>query len=60
MRSCRTRKRTFHFYSPGVIRHSHAAVRQVGPLLVWSAAVAAAAAAAAAGGGVAVCRQFDD
>jgi len=35
-------------------------VRQVGPLLVWSAAVAAAAAAAAAGGGVAVCRQFDD
>jgi len=32
-RSCRTRKRTFHFYSPGVVR--------------WPAATAAAAAASA-------------
>jgi len=27
MRSCRTRKRAFHFYKPGVVRRSHAAAR---------------------------------
>jgi len=30
-RSCRTRKRAFHFYSPGVVRRSHAATRHVRP-----------------------------
>jgi len=38
-RSCRTRKRAFHFYSPGVVRRSHAAALHVwavfyGPLLL--------------------------
>ena len=28
-RSCRTRKRAFYFYSPGVVRRSHSAVRHV-------------------------------
>jgi len=27
--SCRTRKRAFHFYSPGIVRRSHDAVRHV-------------------------------
>jgi len=34
--------REFHSYSPGVVRRSHAAARQVLPLIVWSVAVAAA------------------
>jgi len=32
-RSCQTRKRAFHFYSPGVVRRSHAAARHVAVLL---------------------------
>jgi len=32
-RSCRIRKRTFHLYSPGVVRRNHAAARQVTPSL---------------------------
>jgi len=43
-RSCRTRKRAFHFYSPGAVRRCSAA----------------AAAAAATAAGAAVYRQFDD
>ena len=31
--SCRTRKRAFHFSSPGVVRRSHAAARHVRALL---------------------------
>jgi len=42
--SCRTRKRAVHFCSPGVVRRSHAAARNVRALL-YTAAVAAAAAA---------------
>ena len=42
MRSCRTRKRAFHFYSPGVVRCSHAAVRHVRALCMAAAAAAAA------------------
>jgi len=60
-RSCRTRKRAFHFYSPGVVRRSHAVARQVRALLyVYSSVGAAAAVAAAAATGAAVYRQFDD
>jgi len=32
-RSRRTRKRAFHFYSPGVVRRSHVAARQLSALL---------------------------
>ena len=39
-RSYRTRKRACHFYSPGVVRRSHTAARQV---LYGSAAAAAGA-----------------
>jgi len=42
-RSCQTRKRAVHFYSPGGVRRSHAAALHVRP-----AAAAAAAAATAA------------
>jgi len=56
-RSYRTRKRAFHFCSPGVVRRSHAAARQV-PALLYGGVAAGAAAAAAAG--AAVYRQVDN
>jgi len=34
-RNCRTRKRAYHFYSPGVVRRSHAAARHVRALLSY-------------------------
>jgi len=40
-----TRKRVFHFYTPGVIRRSYAAAQQVRALTIGAAAAAAAAAA---------------
>jgi len=52
--SCRTQKRAFHFYTPGVVRRSNAAARQVRAVLLLPAATTAAAAAAA------VYRKFDD
>jgi len=60
-----TWKRAFHFYSPGVVRRSHAAARQVrarGPVAHAATLYAAIAAAAAADDDVAVYRprQFDD
>jgi len=55
-RSCRTRKRAFHFDSPCVVRRSHTLRR--GMCGHWPAAAASAAAAAAAG--AAVYRQCDD
>jgi len=36
-RSCRTRKRAFHFYSPGVVRRSHAAALRVRPAAATAA-----------------------
>jgi len=45
-RSCRTWKRAFLFYSPGVVRRSHAAARGTparAGTVVWPAAAAAAA-----------------
>jgi len=50
-RSCRTKKRAVHVYSPGGVRRSHDAA-----LHVQCAALAAAAAAATA----ATARQFTD
>jgi len=42
MRSCRTRKRALHLYSPGVIQRSHDAARQVPAR--WHCCMAVAAA----------------
>jgi len=47
-RNCQTRKRACHFYSPGVVRRSHAAVRHVRDCPTPAAAA-----------GVAVYRQLD-
>jgi len=44
--SCRTRKRPFHFFSPGVVSRSHTAAQQVPALLYGGTAAAAAADAA--------------
>ena len=38
MRCCRTRKRSFHFYLPHVVRRSHAAVLHVRPAAAAAAA----------------------
>ena len=45
---CRTRKRAFHFCSPGVVRRRHAAALHVRPAALAAAAASAAAAADAA------------
>jgi len=50
-RSCQTRKCAFHFYSPGAVRRSHAAARQVrarGPVAHAATHLSPSAAAAAA------------
>jgi len=48
MRSSRTRKRAFNFYSPCVVRRSHAAQYPTPPRFNAAAATAAAATTAAA------------
>ena len=58
--SCKIWKRAVHFYSPGVVRRSHAAVRHVRAVHCCTPSAGAAAAAAAADAGAAVYRQFDD
>jgi len=42
-RSCRTQKREFYFYSPGVVRRSHAVAQHVRTHPATAAAAAAAA-----------------
>jgi len=61
-RSCRIRKCAFHLYSPGVVRRSHAAARQVRALarLRCCRCCISAAAATAAAGGAGVYKQFDN
>jgi len=44
-RSCRTRKRAFHFYSPGVVQRSHTAALHVRPAAAAAAPDAATTAA---------------
>jgi len=60
-RSCRARKRAFHFYSPGVVRRSHAARAARAPRAARATRAAAVAAAACCinAADATVCSQFN-